>query len=115
MSACNSSGVSIIIDVGPFGGFGDLHHLELLGLRLLDALRALAQRHGHVLDAGIAQIERMGMALAAIADDGDLLALDQVDVGVAIVINAHDCCPLLLAASWASIAPQPDQGAQSRA
>src|SRR5688572_8388219 len=30
------------------------------------------------------------MALAAIADDGDLLALDQVDVGVAIVIiNAH--------------------------
>ena len=31
----------------------------------------------------------MGMALAAVADDGDLLALDQVDVGVAIVIDAH--------------------------
>jgi hypothetical protein len=29
------------------------------------------------------------MALAAIADDGDLLALDQVQVGVAIVINTH--------------------------
>jgi len=31
----------------------------------------------------------MGMALAAITDDGDFLALDQVDVGVAIVIDAH--------------------------
>jgi hypothetical protein len=31
----------------------------------------------------------MGMALAAVADDDDLLALDQVDVGVAIIINAH--------------------------
>jgi hypothetical protein len=31
----------------------------------------------------------MGMALAAVADDADLLALDQVQVGVAIVINTH--------------------------
>jgi hypothetical protein len=31
----------------------------------------------------------MGVALAAIADDGDLLALDQVQVGVAIVVNSH--------------------------
>jgi hypothetical protein len=31
----------------------------------------------------------MGVALAAIADDDDLLALDQVQVGVAIVINTH--------------------------
>ncbi len=31
----------------------------------------------------------MGMALAAIADDADLLALDQVQIGVAIVIDTH--------------------------
>jgi hypothetical protein len=31
----------------------------------------------------------MGVALAAIADDSDFLALDQVEVGVAIVINTH--------------------------
>src|ERR1700682_2440342 len=31
----------------------------------------------------------MGVALAAIADDADLLALDQVQVGVAIIINTH--------------------------
>ncbi len=42
-----------------------------------------------LLDAGVAQIERMGVALAAVADDGDLLALDQVQVGVAIVVNTH--------------------------
>jgi hypothetical protein len=30
----------------------------------------------------------MGVALAAIADDDDLLALDQVQVGVAIVVNS---------------------------
>ena len=75
--------------VGPFGGLGHFHDLELLALGLLDALRVLAQRHGDVLDAGIAQIERVRMALAAIADDGDLLALDQVQVGVTVVINTH--------------------------
>ncbi|GFZ95230.1 hypothetical protein GCM10019071_27130 [Sphingobium fuliginis] len=31
----------------------------------------------------------MGVALAAIAQNGDLLALDQADVSVAIVINLH--------------------------
>ena len=80
-------------DVGPFGGLGDLHHLELLAFRLLHAGRGFAQRHGDLFDAGIAQVQRMGMALAAIADNGDLLALDQVQVGVAIVINTHGSHP----------------------
>jgi hypothetical protein len=30
------------------------------------------------------------VTLAAVADDGDALSLDQVDVGVAIVIDAHE-------------------------
>src|SRR6266853_5139649 len=80
--------------VGPFGGFRHFEHLERLALRLLDALRARAQRHRDFLDAGIAQVTRMGVALAAIAVDGDLLALDQVQVGVAVVIYAHGCLPL---------------------
>jgi hypothetical protein len=33
------------------------------------------------------------VALAAVADDDDLLALDQVQVGVAIVINTHGSFP----------------------
>ena len=31
----------------------------------------------------------MRAALAAVADDGDLLALDQIEIGVAIVIDTH--------------------------
>src|SRR5919201_638051 len=57
MSACSSSGVSIIMT------------------------------SAHLAAAATS------MPLAAIADDGDLLALDQVDVGVAIVINAHGYSP----------------------
>ena len=36
----------------------------------------------------------MRVALAAIADDGDLLALDQIEIGIPIVINAHTDRPL---------------------
>jgi hypothetical protein len=35
------------------------------------------------------------MALAAIADDGDLLAFDQVQVGVTVVVNTHCISPLI--------------------
>jgi hypothetical protein len=36
----------------------------------------------------------MGVALAAIADDDDLLPLHQVHIGVTIVINTHLSIPL---------------------
>jgi hypothetical protein len=29
------------------------------------------------------------VALAAIADDGDFLALDEVNVGIPVIVNAH--------------------------
>src|SRR3546814_15055159 len=45
------------------------------------------------LHAAVAHVLRVGVALAAIADDSDLLALDQFLVGVAIVINLHVCLP----------------------
>jgi hypothetical protein len=31
----------------------------------------------------------MGVALAAIADNGDFLALDQVQIGVTVVVHTH--------------------------
>ena len=77
-------------EVGPFGGVRHLKHLEAGGLRLLGRGRALAQRNGDVLDPGILQVQRMGVALAAIADDGDLLALDEIDVGIPVIINTHE-------------------------
>ena len=41
------------------------------------------------LDAGIGQILGVGVALRAITNDGDFLALDQGEVGVLVVINFH--------------------------
>ena len=76
-------------DVGPFGGLGDGHDLEAGAFRLGGRGGAGAQRDRDFLDAGFLEIERMREALAAVADDGDLLAFDQIDVGVPIVINAH--------------------------
>ncbi len=37
------------------------------------------------LDARVAEVQRVGVALRAVADDGDLLALDEGEVGVLVV------------------------------
>src|SRR6266404_4425919 len=76
MSPCNSSGVSIIMTSAHFAA-------SATSITLKPAVSAF------FADAGILQVQRVGMALAAIADDADLLALDEVQVGVAIVINTH--------------------------
>ena len=40
-----------------------------------------------------AMVENMGMALGTIADNGNFLALDEIDIGILIVIDAHDVFP----------------------
>src|SRR5699024_2209235 len=49
-----------------------------------DRLRAVLQRDGD-LDARVAQVHRVGVALRAVADDRDLLALDKGQIGVVVV------------------------------
>ena len=62
---------------------------------------ARAQRDDHVLHAGIAHVQHMGMALRAVADDGHLLALDEIDIGIPIVIDAHFLgSPWVFSAAW---------------
>ena len=63
---------------------------------------AFAKTNSH-FHAGIAQVLGMGMALAAITDDGDLLALDQADISIGIIINAHgkDFPEVSLKIEWA--------------
>ena len=77
--------------VGPSGGFRVRHDLEARTLCLLGGGGAGAQRDRDFGDAAVTQILRMGMTLRTIAQDGDLLALDQADVRIVIVINLHDC------------------------
>src|SRR5262249_30896367 len=73
----------------PLGGLGHLHHLQAFLLGLLGAGGSLAQGDRHVLDAAIAQVQRVRVTLAAVADDRDLLGFDEIDVGITVVINAH--------------------------
>src|SRR3546814_4764981 len=79
--------------VGPFGGFLVRKHLEARGLGLFGGRRAGAERDRDFTHDAVAPVLRMGVALAAVADDGDPLALDQILVGVAIVINLHWISP----------------------
>ncbi len=55
---------------------------------------AFAQRDDDVRHTAVTQVHGVGVALAAIADNGDLLGLDQVNVRVAVVINAHGASSL---------------------
>ena len=58
-------------------------------LDLLTRGRAGLQRHGDLGHAAVLEVVGVAEALAAVADHGDLLALDQVQVGVGIVVDAH--------------------------
>ena len=44
------------------------------------------------VDAGIAQAQRVGVALRAVADDGNLAPLDDREVGIVVIENVHGHC-----------------------
>ncbi len=72
------------------GSHGVLYRLDgqAMGFGLGDSGRAAAQTDDDI-DAGVFQVAGVGVALGAVADDGDLLALDDGKVTVFIVVNAH--------------------------
>ena len=77
-------------DVAPLGGV--LHRLDLKSglLGLGPVLGPGAEAHAHVA-AGVLQVEGVGVALGAVADDGDLLAVQVADVAVLFVVHlCHD-------------------------
>ena len=82
-------------DIAPRRGLGDAHDLEALTFGLGGRRRAFTQGDDKVLGATVAQVQRMGVALRAIAKDGDFLVFDEVHIAIAIVINAHSHSPLI--------------------
>ena len=68
------------------GRFLDRHGLKSMayGQVVIRAARPLADDHGA---AAIAQVLGMGMALRAVAEDGDRLSLQQRQVGIFVVID----------------------------
>ena len=71
-------------DVAAAGGVGDVEHLEPCRLGLGAAGRVGAQPDDDV-DARVLQVERVGVALRAVAEDRDGLALELGEVGVLVV------------------------------
>ncbi len=75
--------------VGLGGGVGHGLDLEALLLGVLDGLGGGTQADDDV-DAGITQVQRVGVTLRAVADDGDLLAVKHGQIGVLLVPDS--CC-----------------------
>jgi hypothetical protein len=75
--------------VAPCGSFGNIHHLKACIGCLGAAGRVGTKRDGNFCDTAVLQVGGMGVTLTAIADDDDLLFLDQADIGVTIVIDSH--------------------------
>ena len=73
-------------DIRPLSGGGDGFHRQPGGLGGGPALGALPQAHAHVA-AGVLQVQGVGVALGAVADDGDLFALQPAQVAVLLVIH----------------------------
>ena len=76
-------------DVRPGRGLGGAHHLEARAFGLGGGRRARPQRHHDLGHAAVLEVVGMAEALAAIADHGHALALDQVQIGVGVVVDAH--------------------------
>src|SRR5438093_235140 len=68
------------------GGLVDGRHAEPVLLGLRPALGALVEPHHDVL-AGVLEVQRVAVALAAVADDRDLPALEQAEIGVRVVVD----------------------------
>ena len=76
-------------DVGPPSRFLVAQHLEAGAFGLLGACRTRTQGDGNFLDAAVAQVLRMGVALRTIAEHSDLLAGDEVKVRIGVIIDFH--------------------------
>ena len=93
--------------VGPGHGLGDRLDGQARLLRLSHGGGALTQADND-LHAGVAQVQSVSVPLGTVADDGDLLGLDDGQVGVVVVelLSCHDCFSLLLEligdGSWAA-------------
>ncbi len=72
--------------VRPLGGLVRAEDLQPGCLRLCPARRAFAKAH-HYVDSRLHEIEGMGVALAPVSDDGDLLGLDEPEVAVRVVVD----------------------------
>ena len=85
--------------VGLGDGLADRLDLKALLLGELDGLGGRAQADDHV-NAGVAQVQRMRVALGAVTEDGDLLAIEHGQIGVLLIPDS--CCHNRHSFNWMS-------------
>ena len=76
--------------VGLGAGFGGGHHLHTVSFGLRPALAARIETDAHI-DTAVAQIQGMGMTLAAIAKNRNLLRFDVVQICLVFVVDFRHC------------------------
>ena len=80
-------------DIAPLGGLSHSLNLKTGLLGAGPVFGALPQTDAHVA-AGVLQVHRVGVALGAVADNGDLLAVQIIDVAVLFIVHfCHSCIP----------------------
>ena len=84
ISPCFSSGQEDHHEVAAAGGFGDVEDLEAV-LFGLGAAGGIGPQADHDVDAGVLEVEGMRVALGAVAEDRDGLAVELAEVGVFVV------------------------------
>ena len=72
-------------DVSRFSRLFRRHDLQTRLFRLFPGLAALVQTDDD-FDAAFLQVERMGMPLAAVADDGDRLVFQNLNVAIGLIV-----------------------------
>ena len=75
-------------DVGPFGGVRHGLDLQSRPLGVFPVFGALAEAHTHVA-AGLLQVQGVGVALGAVADDADFLPVQLAQIAVLLIV--HSC------------------------
>ena len=77
-------------DVGRLGCVGGGHDGQPRLLGLCPALAAVVEANDD-LDAGVAQVQRVRVPLGAVADDGDRLSIELVQIAILLVVDVcHD-------------------------
>src|SRR6266566_1291669 len=79
-------------DIGPGCSLGRRHNGEAVVFGLGPRVALFRQAHAHV-DATVAKIERMGVPLRAVTDDGDFLSLNQRQIGRIVVMKLGHFSP----------------------
>ena len=73
-------------DIGSVGSLGGSHDGDALAFRLSPALGAFVQADNDI-DAAVLQVQGVGVALGAVADDGDGLAGELLQIAVLLIKN----------------------------